>query len=52
MGYEVDFLPAYKHKSFLQDDSIPLGVHRQAYPKYPKQQIYKIFAVCQGKREG
>ena len=24
MGYEVDFLPADKHKNFLQDDSITL----------------------------
>ena len=24
--YEVDFLPADKHKIFLQDDSITLGV--------------------------
>ena len=27
MGVEVDFLPADKHKSFLQDDSIILGVY-------------------------
>ena len=26
---KVDFLPADKHKSFLQDDSITLGVHSQ-----------------------
>ena len=34
---EVDFLPADKHKSFLQDDNITLGVLSQACPKYPKQ---------------
>ena len=52
MGDEVDFLPADKHKSFLQDDSVILGVHSQACPKYPKQLVYNIFAICQGKREG
>ena len=36
MGEEVDFLPADKYKRFLQDDSITLGVHNQACPKYPK----------------
>ena len=32
---EVSFLPAGQHKSFLQVDSITLGVQSQAYPKYP-----------------
>ena len=36
VGYEVDFLPADKHESLLQVDSITLGVHIQTYPKYPK----------------
>ena len=35
MKYEVRFLAADKHKSFLQDDSITLGVCSQACPKYP-----------------
>ena len=52
MRNEVDFLPADKHKSFLQDDSSTLGVHIQVYPKYLKQQDYNIFAICQGKCEG
>ena len=30
MGDEVDFLPANKHETFLQIDSITLGVHSQA----------------------
>ena len=30
IGDEVDFLPADKHKSFLQVDSITLGVHTQS----------------------
>ena len=34
---EVDFLPVSKDKSFLQDDSITLGLHSHACPKYPKQ---------------
>ena len=52
MGYEIDFLPADKHKNFLQVDSITLGVHSQACPKDPKQQLYNIFAISQGKLEG
>ena len=32
MGDEVNFLPADKDKSFLQDDSITLDVHTQACP--------------------
>ena len=48
---EVDFLPANKHESFLQVDSITLGLRSQACPKYPKQ-VYKIIATSQGKREG
>ena len=38
-GSEVDFLPADKHESFLQDNSISLGVHSLAYLKYQKQQV-------------
>ena len=45
MGDEVDFLPADKHKSFLQDDSITYGVCSQTCSKYPKQQVYNIFAI-------
>ena len=42
---EVDFLPEYKHESFLQTGSITLGVHSQTCLKYPKQQVYNIFAI-------
>ena len=52
MRYEVEVLPAGKHKSFLQVDSIILGVGTQACPKYPKQQVYNIFAISQAKSEG
>ena len=45
MEDEVNFLPADKHESFLQVDNITLGVHSQACPKYPKQQVYNIFAI-------
>ena len=38
-------------ESFLQADSITLSVHSQACLKYPKQQVYNIFAISQGKRE-
>ena len=52
MGYETDFLPADKHKHFLQIDSITLGVHGQACPKHPQQQLCNIFAISQGNRKG
>ena len=52
MVYEIDFLPVDKYKNFLQIDSITLGVHGQACPKHPKQQLYNIFAISQGKRKG
>ena len=51
MGYEIDFLNEDKHKSFLQIDSITLGVHGQACPKHPKQQLCNIFVISQGKRK-
>ena len=52
-GGEVYFLPADKHtKNFLQVDSITLGVYSKVCPKYPKQQVYNIFAISQGKHEG
>ena len=44
-------MPADKHKTFLQIDSISFGVHSQACPKYPKQQVYNIFAISQGKQK-
>ena len=36
-------MPADKHESFLQGDSIFLGVCSQACPKYPKQQVCNAF---------
>ena len=51
MGYEIDFLPADKHKYFLQIDSITLGVHGQPCPKHPKRQLHNIFVISQGKRK-
>ena len=38
--------------SFLQVDSITLGVFSQARSIYPKQQVYNIFAISQRKCEG
>ena len=52
MSYEIDILPADKHNIFLQIDSITLGVHGQACPKHPRQQLYNIVAISQGKRKG
>ena len=49
---EVDFLPADKHKSFPQDNSITLDVRSQTSPKYQKKQVYNMFAISQGKHEG
>ena len=38
-GDVVDFLPADKFESFLQVNSITLGVHSQACPNYQKHQV-------------
>ena len=51
MENEVEFSPADKHKSFLQDNSITLGVISQAGPKFQKQAVYNIFAISQRKHE-
>ena len=45
---EVGFL----HAVIIKADGLTLGVHSQACPKYPKQQIYNIFAISQEKCEG
>ena len=52
MGVKFEFLPADKHKSFLQDGSIISGVISQTGPKYQKQAVYNIFAISEGKHEG
>ena len=52
MGVKLIFLPTDKRKSFVQVDSITFGLRSQACPKYPIQQLYNIFAISQGKREG
>ena len=39
-------------KRFIQIDSITLGVHSQACPKYRQWQVYDIFEISQEKREG
>ena len=51
MGDEVEFFPADKHKSFLEDGCITLGVISQTDPKYQKQSVYNIFAISTGKHE-
>ena len=48
MGDETEFLPADKHKRFLQDGSITLGVISQTGPKYQKQSVHNNFAISQG----
>ena len=52
MNDEVNFWHADKHRSLLQVDSIILVVCNQACQKYPKQQVYIIFAKSQGKHKG
>ena len=52
MGDKVDFLPADKHKSFLQVDGITVGVHSQACPKSQNNKFTKVFVIFKGKREG
>ena len=52
IGDEVNFLPADKHKSSPQDDSITLGVRIKTCPKYQKEEVCNIFAIFQGKCEG
>ena len=52
MGDKVEFLPADKHKSFLQDGSITLGVTSPTDRKDQKHSVYNIFAISQGKHEG
>ena len=52
IGDEVEFLPADKHKRFLQDDSITLGVISQTGSKYQQQLVYNTFAISQGNHEG
>ena len=49
-GFDVVLLPADKYKSFLQGDSF-LDVSNQACSKYPKRQVWNIFAISQGKQE-
>ena len=39
-GDVVDFLPVDKFESFLQVNSITLGVHSQACPNYQKHQVW------------
>ena len=38
-GDEVDFSPADKHESFLQDDSITVGVRSYTFPKCPNNKF-------------
>ena len=45
MNDEIYFLHADKHKSFLQDDIITLGMCFQAGPKYQKQPVYNFFTI-------
>ena len=42
---EVDFLHADKHESFLQIDTMIFDGDGQAFPKFPKLQVYNVFTI-------
>ena len=48
---ELDFLHEGEHQSFLQLDFINFCEHDQSGLKYPKQQIFNIVAISQGRSE-
>ena len=52
MTDEVYFCYADKHWSVIQVDTIILGVHRQACPKYQKPRSLHIFAISAEKPGG
>ena len=41
--HKFNFLHEDKNQSFLEAGTIAFGGHKQAYPKYPKQQDVAIF---------
>ena len=49
---KLNLLAADKRKSLPQIENKIFGVHSQTCPKYPKQQVYNIFAISQGKHKG
>ena len=67
MNDEVYFWHADKHRSLLQVDTAILGVSNHSCPKYPqlevcislqyfqkslRAEVYNIFVISEGKREG
>ena len=53
MGDEIDFLPTYKQNNFLKlTVSLWVCMLTKACQKYPKQQVYNIFEITQGKCKG
>ena len=42
---EVNFLHADKHESFLQVDTMIFDGDGQAFPKFPKLQVYNVFTI-------
>ena len=44
---EVDCLYPDKHQTFLQVDTDNSAEHGQSCQKYPKKQVFKIFAISQ-----
>ena len=52
MGDEADFLPANKHKGFLQIDRFTLSLFSLNLQSTQKKPVYNIFVISHGKYEG
>ena len=52
VGDDVDFLLVDKRESFLQVDSVILGVRSQVCSKYRRYQVCNIFGIFPEKRGG
>ena len=48
--HKFNVLLEEKHQTFLEADTIAFGVHNQACPKYPKQQLFAIFCNISRKK--
>ena len=45
--YKFDFLPADKHESYLQIDTLIFDGDGQVFPMFPKQQVCNVLAISQ-----
>ena len=51
VSYQIDFVHADKHVSFLQSDVIIFDGDGQAFSKFPKQQVCNVFTISQKKKK-